>query len=825
MNTRRDFLKKVSLLAAGGGAVGVLPESIERALAIDPAPGSTHLDAEHVVILMQENRSFDHAFGTLRGVRGFNDPRAVTLPNGNPVWAQTNAAGESYVPFRLDLRGTRATWMGSLPHTWPDQTDARNHGHHDGWLDAKRSSKPEYASLPLTLGHYTRDDLPFYHALADAFTVCDQAFASSLTATTPNRLHLWTGTVREVPSAASRANIRNEHVDYPSEARWTTFPERLESHGVPWCVYQNELSLPTGLEGEAKKWLGSFEDNPLEWFSQYHVRFAPSHLRHLRAEAAALAAAVAALPAGTAPGPQHARLQAVRDELAAHGPDEFARLPESSRSIHRRAFTTNAGDPHFHELEELAYQDGGVERRMAVPKGDVLFQFRGDVASGRLPAVSWLVAPENFSDHPDAPWYGAWYVSEVLDILTANPEVWRKTILILCYDENDGYFDHVPPFVPPAPGPGAHGKVSAGIDVAVEHVDAAQEAGRPKGDGRAGPIGLGYRVPLLVASPWSRGGRVCSQVFDHTSILRFLENWVGHRTGRPLAEPNISRWRRTVCGDLESVFRSHDPSRAGLPEPVRRAPFLGGINQAQFRAVPSGFHRLTPAELAAARKPGSPRPAWWPRQEPGTRPSCALPYELAVHGRLDRGRRAFTVEFEARNRMFGRKAAGAPFLVRSPRRGRDGKPFPVHAYAVAAGERVADALALDAFADGAYEFHVQGPNGFFRSFRGTPADPDLDIRLAAQDAAGGDADVVVVELLNRDARKPVTVLLADRSYGHPPKTLTLPHGEGVPVRVPWPAPGGWHDVAVTADGAPEFEQRFAGRVESGRDSTSDPAMA
>ena len=88
-------------------------------------------------------------------MRGFNDPRAITLPDGNPVWVQTNAAGETYAPFRLNIKDTKATWMGSLPHSWRDQVDARNDGKHDGWLDAKRSGRKEYAGMPLTLGYYT----------------------------------------------------------------------------------------------------------------------------------------------------------------------------------------------------------------------------------------------------------------------------------------------------------------------------------------------------------------------------------------------------------------------------------------------------------------------------------------------------------------------------------------------------------------------------------------------------------------------------------------------------------------------------------------------
>jgi phospholipase C len=125
MDNRREFLKKAALLAGSAGLLDRLPESIQKALSIAPAPGSTYLDAEHVVILMQENRSFDHCYGTLRGVRGFNDPRAVTLPNKNKVWLQTNASGKTYAPFRLNLKDTKATWMSSLPHSWTNQVDAR----------------------------------------------------------------------------------------------------------------------------------------------------------------------------------------------------------------------------------------------------------------------------------------------------------------------------------------------------------------------------------------------------------------------------------------------------------------------------------------------------------------------------------------------------------------------------------------------------------------------------------------------------------------------------------------------------------------------------
>ena len=157
--SRRDFIKQAAILS-GIGATGFFPESIRRAMAIEPKPGTTFLDAEHIVVLMQENRSFDHTYGMLRGVRGFDDPRAITLPSGDPVWAQSDKKGRTFLPFRFDIKETKATWMGSLPHSWNNQVDARNDGRYDRWLEAKQHEDDKvYAEMPLTLGYYQREDI------------------------------------------------------------------------------------------------------------------------------------------------------------------------------------------------------------------------------------------------------------------------------------------------------------------------------------------------------------------------------------------------------------------------------------------------------------------------------------------------------------------------------------------------------------------------------------------------------------------------------------------------------------------------------------------
>ncbi len=675
MQSRRQFLRDVATFAIAAGVAGADPAYIQRALAIEPEKGSTFRDAEHVVILMQENRSFDHAFGSLRGVRGFDDPRAVRLPDGNPVWVQVDTNGERYVPFRLDIKDTKVTWMGSIPHGWPDQVDAANGGKHDRWIPAKRSGNRAYAHLPLTLSYHTREDIPFYYALADAFTICDQNFCSTLTGTTPNRLHLWTGTARARPTTESPALVRNEDCDYGAWVNWTTFPERLEDLGVTWKIYQNELTVPSGLSTEADAWLSNFGDSPLEWFTQFHVRFAPHHRAFLDRQVKAIPTEIETLTkqlatlTGDAADRLRKRIANLKATLERYEKDRavftaesFDKLTPQQKSLFARAFVTNAGDPAYRELAEVTYKDGDATRRVQVPKGDVLYQFRKDVRDGALPTVSWLVPPERLSDHPSSAWYGQWYLSEVLDILTKNPAIWKKTVFILTYDENDGYFDHVPPFQAPHPKRPESGLASKGIDTTLEYVELEHDRKhKPTGEVRGNSMGLGFRVPMVIASPWSRGGWVCSQVFDHTSVLQFLEKLLSHKTGRKVEEPNITRWRRTVCGDLTAAFQPAAEVKPGLAGFLLRDAIVADIHKAQFKKLPDGIRALTAEEVKQVRD--KPRESRLPRQEPGVRPACALLYELTADGKLNRERRRFGVRFEAKKESFGEGAAGAAFIA------------------------------------------------------------------------------------------------------------------------------------------------------------------
>ena len=821
------------MLSGASAVAGFVPDSIQRAYAIAPEPGSTFLDAEHIVILMQENRSFDHTFGTMRGVRGFNDPRAMRLPNRNSVFVQTDSTGTSFAPWRLDIKDTRITWMGSLPHSRNSQVDAWNDGRHDGWIDAKRSGESAYANVPMTMGHYTREDLPFYYALADAFTVCDQHYCAVMTSTSPNRCYFWTGTIRDRQSVDSRVFIRNEQID-DGDMVWKTFPERLQEAGISWKSYQNELTR-SPLSGEEDAWLSNFGDNILECFAAYNVEaypgFAAAAQRWIAESSEAMQKLEARVAAETDPSESaqlHARLRkeqdrvgAFRTALAQCGEARYQQLTEKQRALFHAAFVTNAGDPEYHTLGELQFDDEGTPRTVKVPRGDVFHEFRRDVEQGRLPTVSWLTAPENFSDHPTSPWYGAWYISEVMDILTKNPEVWKKTIFILTYDENDGYFDHAPSYVAADPKRPETGAASAGIDTGIEYsyVEDELAQGVSQRDARSGPIGMGFRVPMIIASPWTRGGWVNSQLFDHTSTLMFLENFIEKRYGKTVKEENISDWRRAVAGDLTSTFRPYDPREPEL-DFVNRDKFVVSIEQARYKEIPSNYRKLAVNEIDDINR-NLQHSSFTSHQEPGTRPACALPYELYAEGGLTSDGTQFELRLTAGNKVHGYKAAGAPFNVYVRNLKDTSGGFRAATYAVKAGDTLQPCFPLSLFGDAGYSIEVHAPNGFYRSFTATQDAPQVQIQTEYEKRGARLTGNILVHVHNTSS-KPVTVTVAEASYRTATERKTL--GPDLTwSRFLHPKEShGWYDFTVTADGT---EARFAGRVETGRPSISDPLIA
>lgn len=780
MNSRRDFIKKASLLSGAFALPNIIPMSIQKAMAISADPGSTFYDAEHIVFLMQENRSFDHMFGAMRGVRGFNDPRAKTLPNQNKVWLQNDDKGNTYAPFHVDINKTKITWQGGLPHSWSDQVAARNKGKYDKWVPVK--------SL-MSLGYYKREDIPFYYAMADAFTVCDHNFCSSLTGTTPNRLFFWTGTIRPEQNANSVPVVNNSQAESHDNVfvDWQTFPEILEDNGVSWKVYQNEIWTANLPEGEIDDWLGNYGDNPLEYVKRHHVKLSAYFRKN---------------------GDQTSHPALTAEEVL----QKYNQLSQREKNLIDKAFSTNIHNPDYLKLAPFTFtNDEGKEETLSIPKEDIFESFRQDVDNGKLPTVSWLVAPQRFSDHTSSPLYGTWYVSEAMDILTKNPEVWKKTIFILTYDENDGYFDHLPPFVAPKPDDLSTGNVSEGLATWADY--------EYKKDS---PIGLGYRVPMLIASPWSKGGYVNSQIFDHTSSLMFLENFLSKKTGKQIKSDVISPWRRAICGDLTSAFRPVDNENLNIPDRLKKDKVIMGIQNAKSKPAQvtpkplsaediSKINRYLPFEPATS--------AFAPAQERGIRLACALPYQLEVNSELTTTKNAVKLNFSAQ-----KSASGVAFNVytKSKYKNDAGKTW---AFAVKAGHQLESEWAISDFEDGIYSLCVNGPNGFYRSFKG--AQNDASIAISCKDEQSGllrKSTGNIQLIITNEEPKALEILIKDDPYKTNNKVIKVPAKSQKIVSLNLQKSKGWYDFKVSIKGSDNFEHHFAGHVETGEASISDPLM-
>lgn len=468
--TRRRLLGSAAGIAAAAAAT-LMPPNVRRVLAQAPPKSGSLSDIKHVVLIMQENRSFDHYFGTLAGVRGFNDPNAISLPNGRSVFYQPDESNPSgyLLPFHLNTRTTSAQKIPSTSHAWDVQHDSWNHGKMDNWLAAHR--KADGADAPYVMGYHARADIPFQFALAEAFTVCDAYHCSVFGPTWPNRMYWMTGTID--PENTGGGPLIDNHV-IPGGFRWKTYAERLQDAGISWKVYQQK---------------DNYGCNMLEWFGAFQKADTQSPL----------------------------------------------------------------------------WQRGMIRE----PEG----KFEYDAINDNLPAVSWVIPTSTESEHPDyLPAAGAAFVASKLDAIAANPDVWAKTAVILNYDENDGLFDHVPPPVPPAGTPG-------------EFVDGL-------------PIGAGYRVPCLLISPWTAGSWVCSEPFDHTSVLRFLEKWTG------VEEPNISKWRRETFGDLTSAFRFDETAATPPVIPDTTGPLIRAKYEAAYLPKPTipGTDQTPPTQEPGDRK-------------------------------------------------------------------------------------------------------------------------------------------------------------------------------------------------------------------------------
>lgn len=660
---RRGFLAglgaaSLTALAAGG----VASEHSESDRVAEPAHTGTIKDVKHVILLMQENRSFDHYYGTLKGVRGFDDRSAIELPTGRTVFAQPNGRTHQY-PFAQDIGYSHAEVerQRGLPHEWDSQHAAWDHGRMDDWIRAKGVD---------CMGHLTRTDHPFHFALADHYTICDAYHASVLSSTGPNRSYFFSGTFDPARKYISHPPYTGADA-MGHRLPWQTYAEALQAAGVTWRVYQGR---------------DNFDNNALEYFASFEDAKPDSPL--------------------------------FRNGLRT--------VPSTNGSI-----------------------AAGIVAAVAA-----------DVRSGRLPQVSWIVTDKLNSEHPVGPTAnGERLIHGLMHALNAVPTVFDSSVLFINYDENDGYFDHVPP---PTPARGTADESFDGQDV-----------------------GLGFRVPMTIVSPWTRGGFVDSEVFDHTSVLRFLETWT-KAIGKPAVCRHISAWRREVCGDLTSAF--------DFSWPIFGMPALPAPRPTQLAAA--GGTKIRPTTNRR------------PKQEPGASPARALPYQPNAwisgwhqdHESVRLELRMANVGATARSSAhFSVYAAGA------------GAP---EQFTVAPGRTATGSVELPAVHGGRYDVTVIGPNRFVRRMTGNAhgaarglevttrvSDPPEQLRLDFTNDSGRAATFTVTPNNYRTDGRRTCRVAAGAQTSHTFDVVAQQHG--------------WYDFTITTLADRVWSRRVVGHVETG----------
>ena len=695
--TRRKFLSlsiKSAVLGIAGSTLGGMFKSAKAATT---AATGTLADIKHVIIFMQENRSFDHFFGTLQGVRGFSDRAGITLSGGYSVFDQPNGSGRLY-PWTFNTTSSAdgqtgeivTQCDGSLDHSWATQHQAWDNGKMDAWIAAKDSNR--------TMGYLTRTDIPFHYALADAYTVCDHYFCSILSATGPNRTYLWGGMIDPTGSYGGPA------YDGGSESglTWQTYAETLGDAGVSWQVFQVASD--------------NFTDNGLAFFNQ------------------------------------------------------FANASTSS-SLYKQGMSS------VPIIDSGAYYSTPASIAAAI---------QNDVENGTLPQVSWIVASQDFSDHPDAPpQNGAYFLNLILQALASNEETFNSTVLILNYDENDGFFDHVPPPVPPS------GTADEFITVSGETV----------------PLGMGFRVPMIICSPWTRGGVVDSQIYDHTSVIQFLETWTT-ALGTPAISSFISAWRRQVSGNLTGAFNFANPV-LGMPTNLPTAPTTAQIINREDTCdpLPDPTNSNAPNSL--------------PQQETGTRTACALPYQPDANiSSFQAGSDGeILVWIEMLN--VGTIATSYVPLAIYANQYRTGGPwqYTISPYSNGTNGSYTDYFNIGSgYGSGEYDLTCVGPNRFLRRFAGNLNNSGKTSSVTssyAVDPVSG--QLAIYFAMTNTGTESVTFTITSNNYtADGPWTYTVAAGATVNTYFPAVAnTHGWYDFTLTISGDTSWIRRYTGHLENG----------
>lgn len=512
---RRKFLKTS---AGAGMAFNLLPPLLAKALAVEANNQTKSIkDVEHIVILMQENRSFDHYFGTMKGVRGFGDRFPIPLESGKRAFVQSDGKRE-YGPYRADKKTMNAALVHGTPHDFPDTQGAWNQGKYGFWPMFK---------TPNSMAYYTREEIPFQYALAESFTISDAYHCSIATGTDPNRIMFWSGSNFNPEKRAAGINCtdadsepvnlrcwpdldpktkKTGHMPEPgytyqgSSFQWATIPDVLEKAGISWRIYQDP------------------NDN---WQGAMHGCLAFESFRTAKPGSAIYEN-----------GMKHWSIA----DLTKHV--EEGTLPQVSWVLPTQMQSEHPGAPSSPNRGGDFTQQV-LEAITANPKvwSKTIFFLTFDENDGLF-------------DHLPAPAVPSYNLDGSL--------AGKSTMDIAgMYFNNEKGTERFPnPFY-------LESNKAAGLPIKTRFY----QDKRDTISGNIRPWGLGPRVPMYMISPWSKGGWVDSQVADHTSVGQFLEKRFD------VYIPAISPWHRSVCSDLTSAFDFVNPNDPIFPKLPKTSDF------------------------------------------------------------------------------------------------------------------------------------------------------------------------------------------------------------------------------------------------------------
>ena len=768
-------------------------------------------DVKHIVVFMQENRAFDHYYGTLKGVRGYNDRTSPLLPSG-------------LSPFYQPIKGevTHSILCGCYSLKKPDDsckiTFNRAGADLKGIImsatcpvitDVLKGATP---SITIKDGESCGSLLAqVYNARIEGLVVKDYITSAP---SCPSDLHVKTN----ADANANTSLLKND----PTENYLLPYPLMFNDTsatcmGAPEMAYESNMNMLRG--GRVDAWntarnpgygMSYFNRTDLPYYYQLADTFTISDSYFQSTFTATcpnremLFSGSNGLSVASLNPPLNPKQYCMLDDSEPTDPGFQWETMAETLMKNNVSWKLYQGNDNFDDngfawfdtfrdaKEGDALYDLGMKRVNSTSPYGFIQAFEQDIINGTLPQVSWLVGPAALSEHAsNHPQSGEDLSHRIMKILQRHPDVYKNMAFILNYDEGGQFYDHAVPPLPPTNATmhgGGQSTVTTDGELTLEsqfNIDQGH------------PIGLGWRVPMMLISPWTRGGYVFSEVSDHTSVIQFIEQRFNVHC------PNISPWRRAVTSDLTSAFDFTKPDYswpATFPKTINNV----NISQKQCDENPPP---AVPTEQNMAT------------QESGVKKQRAIPsYVFNVVDSIDTTSKSINFNIQ----HVGKTTAGSFSVYDRAGVGsvNNYTQSPPRWYTVESKKSITTkAWNIDA-TDG-YELYVHGPNGFVRVFRGNGVTDSLyNVTLQYSPTK----QHVILTMFNHGTTKDQLFFITDMAYGGQPQTITVKKGQNTATSFDVSKSGNWYDIAVTTSNEKLFLRRFMGKMETGKDTTTDPAM-